>query len=310
MKSILVTTSSFAQNNSDLLKTIEDSGLEVILNPYKRKLSETEVISLLLEFNPIGMIAGVEPLTKKAIESCGNLKIISRCGIGLDSVDLDAAKSNGVVVTNTPDAPTVPVAELTLGLILCLLRRIHHADASIRSDKWYRPMGNLLYRKTVGIVGCGRIGTYIAKLLTAFGCRILGCDPVSPTNQDIQMVGLDLLLNESDIITLHLPYDEENHHFIDKGELIQMKKGAFLINASRGGLVNESALYHALQTGHLKGAAIDSFETEPYTGQLKKIENILLSSHIGSYAIEGRMQMELQAVENLIDSLKIMKVIS
>lgn len=303
MKRILVTTSSFGSNDNELIPWIKSNGFEVILNPYKRKLTEAEVIDLISEYQPIGMIAGVEPLTRKVLERADNLKIISRAGIGMDSVDLDAAKELKIKVTNTPDAPTIPVAELTVGMILSLLRRIHISDSGVRQKEWVRPMGNLLNGKTVGIVGCGRIGSHVAKLLSGFDCKVLGYDPVPVDSKLLSIVELDFLLKASDIVTLHMPYSSDNHYFINKDKMRIMKKGAFLINAGRGGLVDESALLDVLDSGSLAGAALDSFEQEPYKGPLSECDNVLLTAHIGSYAVEGRIMMERQAVDNLLKIL-------
>lgn len=304
MPTILITTSLFGKNEPDLLQTLRNQDLEYQLNPYARKLTESEVLALIEQHQPIGMIAGVEPLTRRVLEKAKTLKVISRAGIGMDSVDLQAAKDFGIVVTNTPDAPTIPVAELTLGMILSLLRRIHISDASIRRSEWVRPMGNLLHGKIVGIIGCGRIGSYLARLLSSFGCIILGYDPFIDKSDKFSMVGLEKILSDADIISLHIPYNRGNHHFINAERIQNMKKGALLINAARGGLVDEAALYNALSSGYLGGAALDCFEREPYTGKLKDLENVLLTAHIGSYAQEGRVMMERQAVENLFRELK------
>lgn len=303
MDNILITTSSFAQDQPKLLDIIKESGFQTILNPYGRKLNEAEVIDLIEQSQPIGMIAGVEPLSRACLERARNLKIISRCGIGLDSVDLKAAKNLGIIVTNTPDAPTISVAELTLGMILVLLRRIHVSDASIRQGGWERPTGNLLHGKIVGIIGCGRIGTYLAQLLTSFGCKILGCDVVSNEEECYEFCSLEEIIGEADVISLHLPYSSANHHFMNRDRIFRMKKGAILVNTARGGLVDEDALYEALQT-LLGGAALDCFEEEPYNGPLKELDNVLLTAHIGSYAKEARIVMERQAVDNLLDELR------
>jgi len=196
------------------------------------------------------------------------------------------------------------VAELTLGMILTLLRRIHISDASIRQGKWERPMGGLLHEKTVGIIGCGRIGSYLAKLLSAFGCRVLGCDLVGQEGKYYEPVNLDEILLQADVVTLQLSYSEKNHYIINAERLQAMKPGALLINTARGGLVDEEALYEALKRGHLGGAALDCFESEPYSGLLKELDNVLLTAHIGSYAQEGRQLMEQQAVENLLHELR------
>ncbi|MDO9566764.1 MAG: phosphoglycerate dehydrogenase [Candidatus Desulfaltia sp.] len=304
MTEILITTSSFGKQDSSLLQILSENGLSYKLNSYARKLTESEVSDLIEQHQPVGMIAGVEPLTRKVLEKAKNLKVISRAGIGMDSVDLQAAKDLGIAVTNTPDAPTIPVAELTLGMILSLLRRIHISDASIRRGEWVRPMGNLLQGKTVGLIGCGRIGSCLAGLLSSFGCIILGHDPFINKSDKFSLVSLGKILSDADIMSLHIPYNKENHHFINAKRIQGMKKGALLINAARGGLVDEDALYNALCSGHLGGAALDCFEQEPYTGKLKDLDNVLLTAHIGSYAQEGRVMMEKQAVENLLRELK------
>ncbi len=304
MHKILITTSSFAKNDPKLVHNIREEGFDVIFNPYGHKLTEEEVSDLIDQHQPFGMIAGVEPLTGRVLKKARSLRIISRCGIGLDSIDLNAAKDMGIVVTNTPDAPTIPVAELTLGMILSLLRRIHISDASIRKGNWGRPMGKLLHGKTVGIIGCGRIGTYLAKLLAPFGCKVIGYDVVQKKSEFYQSVSLNQILNEANIVTLHIPYSSEDYHFMNAERIDAMKQGAILVNTARGGLVDEDALYDALVCGHLSGAAIDCFEQEPYNGKLKDLDNVLLTAHIGSYAKEGRCMMERQAVENLLFELK------
>jgi len=309
MNNILITTSSFAEEAPEPLSSLELAGLKGILNPHRRKLTENEVDCLIQEHRPVGMIAGVEPLTREIMIKAPFLKVISRCGIGLDSVDLVAAGELGITVTNTPDAPTIPVGELTVGMILSLIRSIHQSDASIRTGAWERPMGSLLYGKTVGIIGCGRIGSYVARILSAFGCRLVGYDPVCSNHQYVELTSLENLLQTADIVTLHLPYSKANHHLINEKRISLMKQGAALVNASRGGLVDEVALAGSLQSGKLAGAAIDSFELEPYFGPLAQLNNTLLTGHIGSYAREGRMIMEQQAVGNLLKALNGFKVI-
>lgn len=310
MYNVLITTSSFGKYDPKLLDKFREVKLRAVINPYHRKLTEKEVSRLIQEHQPVGMVAGVEPLTKQVLEEAKELKVVSRCGIGLDSVDLQAAGDLEIVVTNTPDGPTIPVAELTLGMILSLLRKIHVADASIRQGEWKRPMGNLLFDKTVGIIGCGRIGGYLAKLLIPFGCHTLGCDPACSAGDCFDLVGLPDLLAQSDIVTLHLPYSKSTHHLISAERIQAMKKGAFLLNASRGGLVDERALHTALKSGHLAGAALDCYEEEPYVGPFRELDNVLLTSHIGSYAKEGRIMMEQQAVENLLREFKKIGVLS
>lgn len=303
-KNVIITTSSFAKFDQSPLKSLKQRFDQVALNPYARKLSENEVLALIREHRPVGMIAGVEPLTERVLKEAPQLKVISRAGVGMDSVDLDAAKALHITVANTPDAPTIPVAELTVGMMLCLLRKIHRSDQGIREGVWERPMGGLLYGKTVGLIGCGRIGQAVAHIVSAFACKVLGCDPVCCEHDKISFTELEHVLSASDIVSLHLPYSDQTHHLINADSIALMKKDAYLINAARGGLVDEAALYDALKDKRIAGAGLDSFETEPYNGSLCKLDNILLTGHIGSYAREGRIYMEKQAVDNLLRELK------
>lgn len=295
----------------NILCTVEEFLMEkfpeqfkMTMNPYKRRLTEEETADMIEKYQPVGIIAGVEPLTKRVLEKANNLKVISRHGIGLDSVDLKAAAQLGIKVLNTPDAPTAAVAELAVGLMLCLLRGIKNADEGMRQGKWVRPMGFQLSTKTVGIIGCGRIGTYVSKLLGAFGSKCIGFDSYIKKHDTIELVSFDELIKVSDIITLHIPYSEENHHLIGKKQFDMMKKSAFLVNTARGGVVDEEALYEALMGGSIAGAAIDCFEMEPYTGKLTQPDNILLTSHIGSFSLESKMEMERQSVANLVMALE------
>lgn len=293
---ILITTSSFNVNSFP-------KELNIIHNPYKRRLTEEEVKQLIIKYQPVGIIAGLEPLTRDVLLTAKNLKIISRCGIGVDNVDLNAAREMNIKVTNTPDAPTVSVAELTLGLILTLARHINLHDTTIRGGGWKGPKGILLKDKTVGIIGCGRIGTYVAKLLSAFGCKILGHDPYIQKHNICNMVSFETIIKEADIITLHVPFSKETRQMISSRELKQMKKTALLINAARGGIVDEEALYNALKSGEISGAALDCFEEEPYNGPLKELDNTVLTAHMGSSAKEARVLMEKHAVDNLVKEL-------
>lgn len=303
---ILISTSSFAEHDKTSLKLLESHGFDVVLNPYGRKLNQEEVVGLAKDCQ--GIIAGTEPLTDDVFKQLPTLRAISRCGTGMDSVDLEAARNRGIAVRNTPGAPTQAVAELALGLILNLLRGISFMDRQIRNNSWEKKMGTLLNQKTVGIIGLGRIGRRLAELLKPFEAKILASDPAPDVKwvkkKRVQLVPLEDLLKKSDIVSLHMPYSKENHHFIDMGRLKIMKKGAFLINTSRGGLVDEDALYNMLKEGHLGGAAIDAFEREPYNGPLKELDNVILTPHIGSYALEARVQMELDAAKNLVEMLE------
>lgn len=303
MATVLITTSSFGVYDMAPIRKLKAAGYDVVVNPYGRKLTEDELIGLIEEYSPVGVLAGVEPFTEKAMNAAQDLKVISRCGIGLDSVDCIAAKNKGIVVTNTPDAPTAAVAEVTVGAMLSSLRGLHTSHKQICCGEWCRPFGNLLSHQTVGLMGMGRIGSYVASLLAPFGCSLIACDPYAEMPATIRSVSFEELCSQSDILSLHLPYSSATHHIIDEKSLQLMKPSAYLINYSRGGLINEAALCSALQENRLRGAALDCFEKEPYVGELTTIENVLLTGHIGSYAKEGRIIQETQTVDNFLQSV-------
>jgi D-3-phosphoglycerate dehydrogenase / 2-oxoglutarate reductase len=303
---ILISPTTFGTCGRGPLELLEKSGYELVINSFKRKMTPEEVISLGKDC--VGIVAGVESLNAQVLESLPNLRCISRVGVGMDSVDLKKADEIGIIVRNTPDGPTRAVAELTLGLIFDLLRTISLRDREIRKGKWNKDMGFLLQGKTVGILGLGRIGRSVAELLIKLDATVIGTD-LYPDKKwlkknDVALRTLDEVLKESDILCIHISYSSENKHLIGKPQIALMKKGAFLVNVSRGGVVDEQALYESLKTGHLKGAAIDTFEQEPYTGPLRELDSVVLTPHVGSYAYEARLKMEEDAVNNLLDVLK------
>jgi D-3-phosphoglycerate dehydrogenase len=241
------------------------------------------------------------------LEKLPLLKVISRCGVGMDNVDLEAAAQLNIKVFNTPFGPTLAVAELTVGLILDLLRKVTMMDREMRAGVWEKRMGKLLSGKRVGIIGFGRIGQKTGKLLRAFGCEI-GCyDNLRIRGLEdlgIKRLEMDELLRESDIVTVHVSGKYEKP-LLGVKEIGMMKKGAWLVNVARGGVVDEEVLFDALKDGRLAGAALDVFEKEPYDGPLKELDNVILTPHIGSYAKEARIEMEIQAAKNLIKGLAI-----
>lgn len=300
---IAITTTSFAKHDMSPLDLLEKERISYLLNPHGRKLCEEEIMELIRGVD--GIIAGTEPLTRKVLESTPSLKVISRCGVGMDNVDVTAAEQLGIRIFNTPYGPTRAVAELTIGLILDLLRKISWMDRELRARNWKKRMGNLLQGKKIGIVGFGRIGQKVAELLLPFGVDIGYYDVCDvSTSLCCSSHELETLLTWADIISLHVSVSAQTGPVLGERQIRLMKRGSWLINVARGGLVDEEALYRALRDEHLSGAALDVFDKEPYGGPLSALKNVILTPHIGSYALEARVAMERQAVENLLEGLR------
>lgn len=303
MSKVLITTSSFSLGNFSQAKSLQDAGISLEMNPHGRRLSEEEVAELVAT-DVIAILAGLEPLTDRVLSNAKSLRVIARCGTGLDSVDLQAASRLGIDVFNTPDAPTQAVAELTIAHMLNSLRHISTTDSNMRSGKWTPTMGSLLATKTVGLIGVGRIGSAVAKLAQAFGARVIGFDPVVSSHNSVELLSLDEVLNQADIVSLHVPINDQTHHILNANTISRMKPGSIVVNVSRGGLIDESALHDALKSQHLSAAALDCFEDEPYSGPLLQIPGVHVTAHMGSYARETRDLMEVEASTNLVNGLR------
>jgi D-3-phosphoglycerate dehydrogenase len=279
------------------LERLRQAGFQVKDNPYKRKLTQEELLELLPGIT--GIIAGLEPLNRQVM-AASELKVISRVGVGLTNVDLEAAEELGIAVRYTPDAPTTAVAELTVGCLLSLLRRVAEMDRALHQRRWDKCVGCQLSGRTVLLVGLGRIGLAVARLLGPFNVRLLGADPaVDQAPKGIELVSLEDGLAQADVISLHASGTEP---ILGPAELEIVKPGAFLLNPSRGELVDEAGLTAALDSGRLAGAWLDAFWREPYDGPLTGYDNVILTPHVGSYSAECRLDMEMQAVENLIEA--------
>lgn len=297
---VLIATSSFGEFNPEPLDMLDREGYLHVMNPYGRTLKPDEL--LLLAKDCTGLIAGTENLSGDLLQQLHQLKVISRCGVGMDNVDLIKAKAIGIKVFNTPDAPTLAVAELTLGLIFDLLRKISLANNLLHLHKWQKQMGNLLHGKKVGIIGFGRIGRKVAQMLQGLACEVAYCDPyVENSSSDLEMKPLVDLLKWADIISIHV---SKATQIIGRSEMELLKKKIWIINTSRGSVIDEDVLFNFLKDKKIAGAALDVFSEEPYQGPLCELDNVILTPHIGSYAQEARVNMETEAVKNLLKGFK------
>ncbi len=303
MPKALITTVPFGDKNRLPFELLENAGIEYLVNPLNKKLTENELAEMVADFDVI--IAGTEQITVKVMDRASKLKMISRVGIGLDSVDLLAAKERGISVSYTPDAPAPAVAELTLGLMLSLLRSVHVSNSEMHDGRWRRLFGRRLAEVTIGIIGVGRIGTRVLNRTKAFGTPQILVNDVMPNLKldrefKLEWVSKETIYQRADIISLHLPLTHLTKNMIRKEQLLGMKEDAIIINTARGGIINEQDLYNVMLAGHLSGAAIDVFDFEPYTGQLSEIQRCILTAHMGSMSVDCRIRMEIEATEEAV----------
>ncbi|TGL10779.1 phosphoglycerate dehydrogenase [Leptospira meyeri] len=320
---VFVSTFPFCRSDKQAVDHLLSNGHQVVINPLERKMKPNEVLEKAVNFD--ALIAGTEDLTP-LVEKSSKLKLISRVGVGLDSVPLDLCAKKGISVAYTPDAVSPAVSELAVGLMVDLLRQVSFADREIRKGVWTRPYGNRLGGSSIGILGFGRIGKRVASHLIGFLPKeILVCDIVDKSEEIeelqrladevyilnsklgknwskviVKQIALSDLVQTSDIITIHVPLLEGTKNLFKLELLNQMKSTAFLINTARGGIVNEDDLYQALKSKRLAGAALDVFDEEPYFGALKEFENVILTQHMGSCSNDCRSDMEREAAEEVV----------
>ena len=293
--------------NKDNLAFLEKS-FDVTINPLGRKIKNEEVYEQVHKADYI--IAGTEKYDQELLSKLVNLKGISRVGIGIDNIDLDIAVKNNIKVFNTPEEPAKGVAELTLAFILNLLREISSHQLNLNQGNWERTLGKSLNEATISLIGGGRVAKNVSKFLLSAGVKKikvfdildLSTDP-DWKHESISICGFKECLSNSDIVSLHVPMNEENKNMISKKEFLVMSKNSYLINVSRGGLINEEDLYEALNSNLIKGAALDVFATEPYEGKLLDCKNLIATPHVASSTEYVRDQMERKACENLINLL-------
>jgi D-3-phosphoglycerate dehydrogenase len=300
MPKVLITTATFAEFDTMPLSMLTEKGIQYSSNPLKRTLRKDEIKKFLSDGMYVGLLAGTEIIDRDVLSSTDSLKVISRVGVGIDAIDCECARERSIAVFNTPGVLRDAVSELTLGLILNVLRHISLHDRHMRSNAWQKKMGTLLTGKTVGIVGFGNVGERVAELVSAFGSSIIYYDPHVPLSPSYKAVSFDELIQCSDIISVHC---SASNVLIARKEISMMKKGVYLFNTSRGSVIDEDALYDGIVSGHIAGAGLDVFQHEPYSGPLRERDEVVMTSHIGSYAKESRIAMERCAVLNLITGL-------
>ena len=305
---ILVTATSYGKNDPCLKTELEAQVASVTYNPTGKPLTSAQLAELLPGMD--GFIAGLDVIDAAALKAADRLKVIARYGVGFDNVDLAAARARGIVVTNTPGANSVSVAELALALMLALARQLPEAVSAVHAGNWPRLSGISLEHKTVGILGFGAIGKQLARRLRGFDCRILAFDPYADqafaAENNVELVERDEVVRNADFLSLHLPLLPETRGLVNAEFLSRMKKGAYLINTSRGEVVDETALFTALDSGHLRGAGLDAFAQEPPdpANPLLKLPQVIATPHLGAQTDGATSNMGWLALQDCLAVLK------
>ena len=306
---ILISAPYFLPVVEDYRSQLEAEGLELVIADVRERLIEAELLTLVPGIH--GAICGDDQFSERVLHAARHLKVISKWGTGIDSIDTSAAARLGILVCNTPDAFTDCVADSTLGYILNFARRLFLMDQDMRRGKWNKRDAVTLRECTLGVIGVGNIGKAVARRAVAFGMTVVGADPASVPQSFLDETGLKLvslpeLLKSSDFVTLHCDLNPTSYHLIDRRQLELMKSSAYLINTSRGPVVNERALVDALRSGQIAGAALDVFETEPLPSDspLRELNNCLLAPHNSNSGSAAKKRVHESTVQNLLAGLK------
>ena len=305
---VLVTPTSYAKHDARLRHELEAAVGSVLYSPVARPLTSAEMRDLLPGVD--GLIAGLDVLDRAALAGANRLKVIARYGVGVDKVDLAAAREKGIVVTNTPGANSASVAELTLALMLALARQIPAAAQATREGGWPRLSGLSLEGKTVGLLGFGSIGREVAQRLQGFACTVVACDPMADPAEaallGVQLVTQSEVVERADILSLHLPVTPETRGLVNAAFLATMKPGSLLINTARGELIDEAALLTALESGRVAGAALDCFPAEPPGANhpLLRLPNVIATPHAGAHTDGAINAMGWMALRNCLAVLR------
>jgi len=303
---IFITLSTFAEYDAAPLDMLKDSGFQFRINPSRRRITASELFDLGRAATVL--IAGVEIYDAEVFEQLPSLKCLSRCGAGVDNIDLVAARKRGIAVLNTPTVPTEAVAELTLTMVLALCRSLPRQIRHAHRREWTRLEAHLLSGKRVGLVGLGRIGRRVAELLAPFKTTICASDPSADSKwaeeNGVTILPFADLIATSDVVSLHAAKSVQQPLLIGRAEFGVMKRGALFLNLARGGLVDLEALYDALKSGHLGGAGLDVYPEEPYQGPLCELENVVLTPHSATLTVETRVAMEVECVDKAIRFLR------
>ena len=301
---ILITPTSLSQNlGITALDPLRERGAELVANPYGRPMSPDELIPALRDVD--GVIAGLDTFSAEVFAAAPQLAVVARYGVGYDRIDLQAARSAGVRVTNTPGANGHSVAELAVGLMFAVARQIPQASTAVAAGEWPRFQGIELAGRRLGVLGLGAIGAATARMAQGIGMEVLGFDPGLSAEQIGQLgvtaAELEEIFAHSDVLSLHIPLNEHTRHIVSAERINAMPQGAIIINTARGGLIDEQAAAKALDAGHLHGVGLDAYETEPPTDSpLVGHPRVVATPHSGAHSEESVQRTATAAVKNLL----------
>ncbi|MFA5634755.1 MAG: phosphoglycerate dehydrogenase [Anaerovoracaceae bacterium] len=304
---VVILSRTFGKASDDPINYLHEHGIEYELVRNDRPEDYEWIAEKIGDADAV--ITGSDVINRYVMDHCPNLRVICKHGVGLDNIDLRLAKERGIGVKNTPDANNESVADLTVLIILALLRGfLHNAIKSSTPDWKAKMLTNDLYGKTVGLIGFGKIGSSVAKRLVGFDTTILVYDPYIESEAIVTantfLCDFDEVLSRSDIVSLHLPLDDSTYNIIDYGAIMKMKDGAIIINTSRGCLIDNDALYNALKSGKLKGAGLDVFPVEPPVNDpLLTLDNVVATPHIAPHTVEANYRMGMGTSRNVVSYL-------
>jgi D-3-phosphoglycerate dehydrogenase len=299
---IFIALSTFAADDKSPLELLKASKYPFKIHNTGKRITPEELLRDGMGASVI--VAGIETYDEQVLKTLSGLKCISRCGVGVDAIDLNYARINNICIANTPMVPVQAVAELAITMFLSLSRNIRQQSNLMQAKRWERITAHLLSGRTVGLIGFGRIGQRVAQLCNAFGAKVLAFDPFAEkgleSKLNISFVTMEQLLSQSDIVSIHASKVSDNPVVIASEQIALMKDGTILVNLSRGEMVDETALVDALNSGKISGAGLDVFAKEPYQGTLCDFDQVILTPHSATLTYETRSEMEIQCVENAI----------
>ena len=306
---VLISAPYFQPVVDNYQQLFEQNDIEILVPPVNERFSEAELLDLIDGVD--GVIGGDDRFTARVLEKAKDLKVISKWGTGIDSIDQEAAARLGISVRNTPNAFTEPVADSVLGYILCFARKLPWMDRDIRSGLWEKRMGVSLRECALGVIGVGNVGKAVVRRAIGFGMRVLGNDVIEPQKEFVEQTSLEVvskeeLLRQSDFVSLNCTLNPTSQHIINAPALEKMKSTAYLVNTARGALVDNEALAQALQSGQISGAALDVFENEPLPANspFRELDNCLMAPHNSNSSPEAWERVHENTLKNLIDELK------